>query len=468
MDELNVNPNAADSANPDYLFTYSVSKGMGSYITNVDVQYWMLMNWTMYFASFKGVDAGKEYQLNNGKDNLWSEIYSQSLINAQEVIRFTKDDPSLVNKTSIARIWQVYLFQQLTDLFGNIPYSEALKGVDVLNYSPKYDVQSAIYYALLDKLKNAVSVMDSSKVSFPGNTDPVYNGSVNKWKAFANSLRLRLALRLRFVDPLRTQQEIASLQGVVMIGSNSENTQFPYNGEIKNPLFELISSGQSGGRNYPSKFLVDKLKSTNDPRLKVFAEPTAESLLFGAPDWNGVPNLVPSGSPVWNSYNNDGSNVSLLGDWFKHQDAPGVLMSYAEVCFLQSEATLAGWWSGDAQLLFESGIRANMKSYTGSSITNSEINAYLSSVPAVSLENIITQKWISFTYQNSYESYAEYRRTGYPAFTNYDGTFINQNIFPNRLTYPANEATLNSVHYTESNANQGSDGVATKVWWDGN
>ena len=96
MDELNIDPNSPASANPDYLFTYAVTKGMGSYITNVDVQYWMLMNWTMYFATFKGVDAGKEYELNNGKDNLWSEVYNQSLINSHEVIKITKDDPSLI------------------------------------------------------------------------------------------------------------------------------------------------------------------------------------------------------------------------------------------------------------------------------------------------------------------------------------------------------------------------------------
>lgn len=468
MDELNVNPNAPVSVNPDYLFTYSIVKGMGSYITNANVHYWLLMNWNMYFATLGGVDAGKEYDSNDGKDALWSEYYTQALMNAREVQRLTEGNTYLINKNAMARIWQVYLFSQLTDLFGDIPYTAALQGAASLNFSPVYDRQKNIYTHMINELKSAVSSMDETKALFPGNADPLYHGSVVKWTQFANSLRLRLAMHLSAADPAAAQSAIADLQNASFISSNSDNAAFPYNGEIKNPLYDLIQSGQAGGKTYPSKYLIDKLKSTNDPRIKVFAQYTTESIIIGIPDYEGVPNLVPSGSSVWSNYNSDASDLSKIGTWFLKQDAPGMIMSYAEVCFLKAEAALNGWWNGNAQQLYEEGITANIQSYTGSGITSTQISSYISTLPPVSLEAIIQQKWISFTFQNGYESYVDYRRTGYPVLTDYSNTPINASLFPNRLTYPATDLNLNSNHYNEAISQQGPDIAATKVWWDKN
>ena len=468
MDELNVNPNSPTTTNPDYLFTYSVVKGMNSYITNANVHYWLMMNWNMYFANLGGVDAGKEYDSNDGKDAFWTEHYAQALMNAREVQRLTAGNNYLINKNSIARIWQVYLFSQLTDLFGDIPYSQALQGATGLNFTPAYDRQQNIYPALINELKQATAAMDPSQALFPTNADPIYQGNITKWANFANSLRLRLAMRLSVVNPTKAQQEIADLQPAAFISTNSENAIFRYNGEIRNPLYDLIQSGQSGGRTYPSKFLIDKLKSTNDPRIGVFAQVTIESIIIGIPDYEGVPNLVPSNSSIWGNYNTDASDVSKIGTWFLKQDAPGVLMCAAEVNFLKAEAALNGWWSGNAQQLYEDGVTANIQSYTGSGISAGQTTNYIASLPAVNQENILTQKWISFTFQNGYEAYAEYRRTGFPVYTDYSGNPINTNVFPNRLTYPPTEGNLNSANYNAALTNQGADVAATKVWWDGN
>ncbi len=468
MDELNVNPNAPVSTNPDYLFTYSIVKGMGSYITNANVHYWLLMNWNMNFATLGGVDAGNEYDSNDGKDALWTEYYSQALINAREVQRLTEGNAFLVNKNAMARIWQVYLFSQLTDLFGDIPCTEALQGAANLNFSPAYDRQQNIYKFLISELKSATAIMDASKAIFPGNADPLYKGSVVKWTQFANSLRLRLAMHLSVADPATAQAEVAALQNASFITSNSDNAIFPYSGEIRNPLFDLIQSGQAGGKTYPSKYLIDKLKANNDPRIKVFAQYTTESVIIGIPDYEGVPNLVPAGSSIWSNYNTDASDVSKIGTWFLRQDAPGLLMSYAEVCFLKAEAALNGWWNGNAQQLYEEGVTANIQSYTGSGITSTQISSYIASLPPVSPEAIINQKWISFTFQNGFEAYADYRRTGYPVLTDYNNNPINTSIYPNRFTYPATEVSLNSVHYNAAISQQGPDAASTKVWWDKN
>lgn len=468
MDELNVNPNAPQAVNPDYLFTYAVVKGMGSYITNANLQYWLLMNWNMNFATLGGVDAGKEYDSNDGKDALWTELYAQALINTREVQRLTAGNNYLINKNAIAAIWEVYLFSQLTDLFGDVPYSQALQGASQLNFQPVYDRQQQLYSGLINKLKQSAAALDPAQAVFPGNSDPIYKGNIQRWKQFANSLRLRLAMRMSVADPVYAANEVMALQNEVLLSSNADNAFFPYNGEIRNPLYDLVQSGQSGGRTYPSKFLIDKLKSLNDPRIKVFAQYTTESIIIGAPDYEGVPNLVPAGSAIWSNYNNDASDVSKIGTWFLRQEAPGMLMTYAEVCFLKSEAVLKQWWSGDAQQLYEAGVTANMESYTGSGITTAQINTYIAALAPVNIEQILIQKWISFTFQNGYEAYAEYRRTGFPVLTDYSGSPTNNSVFPNRLTYPASEINLNSVNYNAALVNQGADNAATKVWWDKN
>lgn len=467
MDELNINPNSPTTVNPDYLFTQSLVKGMGSYTANVNLNYWVVSHWVMNFATLKGDPAGREYESNSGKDLWWKETYSQALINAREVIRLTQDNPNLVNKTAMARIWEVFLFHQLSDLWGAVPHSEALKGMEALNYYPAYDKQSMIYSSLIAQLKDAAAQLDDTKPVFNGAADPIYSGSVSNWKAFANSLRLRLALRLRFVNPALCQQTLQDLQSTSLISNNSQTAAFHYNSTFRNPLYELIViRKEAGSKVYPSKFLIDKLMSTNDPRLKLIAAPTLESQVFGFDDYAGVPNLVPSeNTTVWQNYHANGDNISNIGSWYLREDAPGVLVSYAEVCFIKAEATLAGYWTGTAQQYYADGVQAALQSY--GSLTATEVSTYMNTLPAVTQENIITQKWLSYTYQNIFETYSEYRRTGYPALKNYDGTPIDQSVFPNRLTYPFTEQSLNTSHCTEAQQlNGGADVPGLKVWWD--
>ncbi|MBK9320202.1 MAG: SusD/RagB family nutrient-binding outer membrane lipoprotein [Bacteroidetes bacterium] len=118
-------------------------------------------------------------------------------------------------------------FSQLTDLFGDIPYSAALTGASSLNFTPTYDRQQNIYYALINELKQASAAMDPNQAVFPGNSDPLYKGSVSKWKQFANSLRLRLAMRMSIVDPVKAQQEIAALQNEIFISFEQRQCYFP-------------------------------------------------------------------------------------------------------------------------------------------------------------------------------------------------------------------------------------------------
>ena len=467
--DMNVDPNNPKSTDPDYVFTYSVANGLPSYTTEVNAGQWGLMYWVMYIAPMYGIEAGKEYQMSQSKDNLWSETYVNALNNAQEVIRLTKDNATLSNKYNIARIWKVILFQRLTDLWGDIPYSEALHGIDNYTLQPKYDTQQSIYYSLIDELKNSAESLDATKATFANGSDPIFNGDLTKWKKFANSLRFRLAIRISKVDPSYAQQVITDLQSVDLITSNLENAMYPYsNDNNHNPFYEVISNGQATNKNNPSKFFIDLLKSLNDPRIKVYAKPTPESVVFGIPDYDGVPNLLQPSASQWSQYQSNKFNISAFGDFFMRFDFPVPLISYSEVCFLKSEAALNGWYPGSAQQFYTDGVNANISYYSDTAIHQNDINNYISSLPAVSLENIITQKYISYAYQNEFEAYAEYRRTGYPVLKDYFGNTIDQANFPKRITYPVDELNLNSSNVNTAISHQGPDLQSTKLWWDVN
>ncbi|NVO04076.1 MAG: SusD/RagB family nutrient-binding outer membrane lipoprotein [Bacteroidetes bacterium] len=473
LSELNINPNETITTNPEYLFRYSLKQGICSYNSDVNLKQWGLMNWMMYFATRGGVEPGKEYVVPTGKDAFWQEQYADALCNINEVILMTNDIPEDKNKNAAARIWRVWLFHRITDLWGEIPYSDALKGLSELNYTPKYDTQNSIYLSLIDELSNAENTMDSNFSFFDPSADLVCKGNISTWKKFANSLRLRLATRIKYRLPTIYSEQIANLQGKSLINSNSESILFPFNSEKKNPVYEASFTGQAIIQNNPSKFFVDMLVNTNDPRTKIFLEKSPMSVLPWIPKYKGVPNLVLTTDPLWSSYNLDGNwgDISRIGNWFLRNETPGVIISYSEVCFLKAEAALDGLWTGNAQSLYEDGITANIQFYdvpgdTTWYVSNTEINTYLQSIPAVNLEQIITQKWISFGFENGYEAYAEYRRTGFPKFKKQDGSFISESAIPKRMIYPNFEKTLNNQNYLEAIGRQGADNEFTKIWWD--
>jgi hypothetical protein len=234
-----------------------------------------------------------------------------------------------------------------------------------------------------------------------------------------------------------------------------------------------MSRGEAIVQNNPSKFMVDMLVNSNDPRIPVFLEKAPLSFLPIYPEYNGAPNLLPASDPIWNSYNPDGDwgDISRIGNWFLRNETPGVIMSYSEVCFLLAEAALSGSWSGSPKDFVEEGIRANIQFFNDFGdgefiISDEETDIYIESLSETTLEQIITQKWITFIYEMGYEAYNEYRRTGYPKLTDYHGNPIDQTIFPVRLIYPYSEYTLNRDHYNEAVNAQGPDNEFTKVWWD--
>jgi len=471
--ELNVNPNEPSTTDPNYLFRYALQQGTGNYNSDVNLEQWGLMNWTMFMASRGGLEPGKEYVIPSGKDDFWREQYSSALSNSQMIIDMAADDPEMTNMKAAAIIWKINLSYKLTDLWGDIPYSDALNGISELNYAPVYDSQEAIYHSMLDDLKLAVESFDNGKMFFENDADLIYKGNMGDWIAFGNSLRLKLATRINGADYSTYEKVINELLDQPMISENPQSALFPYNSVVKNHLYETMFRGESVIQNNPSKFMVDLLLDFEDPRLPVFCEKAPLSFLPIFDDYNGVPNLVPNNDPIWETYNPDGDwgDISRIGNWFLRNETPGVIMSYAEVCFLKAEAALLGLWSESYDELVKEGIRANMEFYgeygeEDHMIPEGDIEEYLNNLPETNLEQIITQKWITFVFENGYEAYAEYRRTGYPVLKDYYGQPINDAVFPLRMIYPYSEFTLNRENYNKAIAGQGPDNEFTKLWWD--
>ncbi|MEM7037685.1 MAG: SusD/RagB family nutrient-binding outer membrane lipoprotein, partial [Bacteroidota bacterium] len=349
---------------------------------------------------------------------------------------------------------------RITDLWGDVPYFEALRGVNPDGdpiLTPVYDGQDVIYADLLDELKDAASALDLDAGIF-GGADPFYSGDVTRWRKFANTLRLRLALRVSNADPALAQQHATEvLAEADFISDNSEGAHFTFISDNESPFYQLDATGQ-GMRN-PSHFLIEHLNATADPRLNILAEPTTESVLLPPLDYAGVPNLQTTADLAGFST----FNTSPVGDYFLQQSTPGTTLSFAESCFLQAEAAHKGWGgTQSAQAWYEAGVRAHMEYLN---VATQDIDDFLAGGGAFdgTLEQIITQKWLTFVYRDGFEAYAEYRRTGFPALTDVNGAAIDAAAFPNRLAYPPVEISLNGTNV--SAVGVGINDFSSKVWW---
>jgi len=479
LTELNVNPDQPLSTNPDFLFCYALQQGMGNYNSDVTLKQWAIENWMMYMAARNGFETGKEYVIPGGKDDFWREQFTNTLSNTQLIIDMAAEDPEMVNLKAAAIIWKIRTFQIITDLWGDIPYSEALKGMTGLGFTPAYDKQQDIYHFMIDELKQAINSFNPDRKFFSQGSDIIYQGDMEKWKMLGNSLLLRIATRMNKVDYQAYAAAVAYLADKPLISNQSGSAILRYNSVAKNHLWETMYRNESTVQNNPSKFFVDLIVEQNDPRIRVFFEKAPLSFLPFVPQYNGIPNLLPENDPEWENYNlnaalgveGEWGDISRIGKWFLNNNTPGIIMSWSEVCFLKAEAALNGLLDGDANEFLAQGVRANMEFYNlfseeGSRISEAEIETYLQNLPDATLEQIIVQKYISFAFEQGYDAYAEYRRTGFPVLTDYRNNPINQTVFPKRLTYPYSEFTLNRDHYNQAIDRQGADNGYTSLWWD--
>ncbi len=361
---------------------------------------------------------------------------------------------SNANQIAIARILKAYFYLIMTDRWGDIPYSQALKGKE--NFSPVFDTQQSIYNDLFKELKEAQAQFDGGKTVVG---DIMLSGNVTRWKKFANSLRTTMALRLSKVDPAKGKAEFAAAMADGVFTSNADNVTFKYlkDANYESPLYNNYVTGNR--KDYAlSDVFVNYLLKTNDPRIAAFADKATATLTY-----KGVPYAAfPAAGKAQDFSLASSTRIAA-------QDATVYVATYAQLLFSQAEAVKLGWITGNAKQLYEDAIKASMQQW-GVYTTDAAFNAFISSpdvayTDAKALELIGTQKWIALYYMG-YEAWAEWRRTGFPVLAPAAKPLNTSGLIPRRMAYPTTEASLNKANYDAVIARQGPDTQETRVWWD--
>jgi hypothetical protein len=453
--KINKNPNGSQTAQPDYLLTAATKATSDTYwgvANNMDasllfVQYWSKIQYT---------DPDRYIYASTAFEELWSTGYSKSIVNLNEIIKIG-DAQGNTNYKGVALVLRSWTFSLLTEAYGNIPYKQATNIDQYL--TPAYDTQKDVYFALLDDLKAAQTALDPSGKAIAG--DVIYSNNIASWKKFANSLRLRIALRIADREPAKAKQVLADIQaeGGSYISSNAETAQLVYlDSPNQNPVSNLFDTRDDYRI---SKTIVDKLFALNDPRLSIYAaktqDPTPQTYV-------GLPN----GLLVGDASNYGFTKTSKPGTYFRAPHAPAVILSYAESLFDRAEAAARGFTTEDAASLYSQAITAALTQY---SIASADIATYIAQ-PAVQYDasnykkSIGEQKWLAL-FGQGLEGWTEWRRLDYPQLQPAVAGTLNGKI-PVRFIYPGTEQSLNKTNYQSAVAAQGADALTTKLWFDVN
>lgn len=470
---INVNPNNPTSAPASSLFTNATVATMNRFNGSFQTLS-MTSLFAHHIAQVQYVDEDRGHIRTTTVDALFTGAYTAELEDYQKVIEIGKANAA-PNTSGPAYVMQTWVYQNLTDLFGDIPYSEALKGDVGGPLKPKYDPQQTIYTGMLKTLTDASAAMTPSGGGGIGAADPIYGGDIAKWQKFSNSLRLRLAMRIQKADAAKATAEItaalAAPGGVMTSNADNARLTWPGDGVFDNPWSANFSTRDD---HRVSKTLLDTMLTLSDPRVRIYAQPTKNDPNIYAGLQNGLDNITVT--PFFNTTSRPGAlfypGATSYGTYGTSagKATPSYLMTFAEVSFIRAEAaerSLGGQTGAAAH--YNAGVRASILQWGG---TDSEVDAYLSRagvayVPgAVGLRQIGLQKWIALFTQGS-EAWSEWRRTGNPASIRM-GPKAYPDVLevPRRIPYASNEQSVNAASLAEAIGRQGPDLYSTRVWWD--
>ncbi|KQB40413.1 SusD/RagB family nutrient-binding outer membrane lipoprotein [Flavobacterium aquidurense] len=478
FEEMNTNPNALTEPAVKSMFTLAEIYVDGQDFSNTRGNNIYAAQIVQQFSSPGG--AGSKYTYSSEYSAaLFGESYGKGLNQIYQLMSVLPNNDENSNAIQALRIMKVLMFQKLTDTYGEVPYFEAGKGYNGNIFTPKYDTQEAIYNDLLKELDEAGTALDANK-GFVGAADLYYQSDVAKWKKLANSVMLRVAMRLSKVNPAKAKEYVEKAVSKGVFASNDDSLVLKHDsgpqGVRTNPITSSwVTNDLNGGESNIkfSKTFIDQLKNNNDPRLRIYAKLEAtgdnnpanqQGLANDAKDFPGGDKKVFS----------DPNTSTVL-----RLDAPTLIMSYAEVQYILAEAAVKGWnVGGSAQQYYDNGVKAAMEVLTifgdkVPAVTPAEYTAYMTAHPfkiagteAQKIEQIITQKWIVLLF-NGFEAFSEYRRTGYPVLVPVnDPTGETNGTIPRRLIYDQSELLTNADNYQQAISRQGLDRMTTRIWWD--
>jgi hypothetical protein len=375
----------------------------------------------------------------------------------------------------LGTIVKAFTTSMATDLWGDIPYSEAFTAVhqQPILY-PKFDNQKDIYYHLLEELATITGKIANFKLNDSrahqalSRHDILLKGDLDRWERFGNSLRLRLAMRLSEVDPDMAEFHVWQLlkHNILLVESNDQNIVLESESPdgLATDRFNLATLA-SGSNTFAGKVMMDLMNESNDPRRDVFFQPSLRGGYTG----------IPSSPDEQKDLRISVFNYAFLNEdvFENNQYFPGIVITAAEVSFLKAEAYMRGWVSGDAQAAYENGLRQSIEMYyyianlhmIKEFPSQDEIETFIEHEAVAfdqTVKQIATQKWIHFFISQPYEAFAELRRTDYPELPDdtYNGTLLPRAV---RLVYPPSEMALNYLNFESVKSN---DFYESRVWWD--
>ncbi len=451
FEEINTNPNGPLTV-PAGLYIPGIVEVMADDMYSTFNGGDMGSCWAQHWAKVQYNDEERYIPRATQFDIIWDNFYSRAIKDAETMFTTAVEEGNN-NLQGVALVLRAYAYFQLTDLFGNVPYQQALKAEEGIN-TPSYDTQASIYDALLADLDNANSLLSANGGIITATSDIVYGGDYLKWKKFANSLKFRAIMRFSGRSDFNKSsdlQEIVSSRQIFTSNADEAKLVYLATAPNNNPVNASIIGGNRGEYKVNSA-LVDILVGLNDPRLEVYAQPNVSKAFRGKP--SGITN-VPNDDYGY-------ENVSSIGTLYLAATAPAYFVSYSELEFLIAEAIEKGFVTGDVQQHYEAGVKASFEA-NGLSTASA---AYLLGDGAFdafnALEQVGLQKWIAL-FGQGYEAFAEWRRVKIPTLTPaIDGTI---NEIPSRYAYPPSEQSLNKVNYDAAVASQGADVLTTKLWW---
>lgn len=539
-EDLNTDPTKSETLEPSYQLAYAEKQIFGD-MNYVDVHRLYTYAFTQHLMGcWNTTNYGGQHRVDdNEMSRPWNNLYPGAFRNLTDAMARTKDVAEKKNIYAALTIFRVYVASLLTDFYGDIPYSEA--GLSALNgiTQPKYDKQEDIYKSFFAELKAAVALFDKS--ADPISNDPMFNGDIEKWKRFANSLRMRYAMRISDVLPALAEEEFkAALAAGYMTDASDdacvvhENISYSFGQEsfkdFRGNAMAKYFYGNDAANNpsYVCQTFWNQLFSNNDPRTTLLCRfyiddymdiftgegriDMTEALVATqiANSDKSVANSVKTGDfsyDPWPSYANvAGSPLAAkvaevqsehpefdpdknprwtrpkLANNLLRSNNPGVLMTYAEVCFLRAEAAVRWHTESDPKKLYEDGVRAAIyfvtSNYGYEPVSDADITAYLKE-PNVAFDpsddviqryQINTQAWI-LHFHNPAEAWANLRRSDMPlmATPSISKMMDGKTATPVRLCYPLKEGTYNNTAYQEAKDRvAGTYDWDAHLWWDVN
>lgn len=532
MEDLNTDPSKANTIDPNAQLTTAELQTYGD-LGMVE----MYRNYHYAFAQqlmgcWNTTNYGGRHTIdNNEMSRMWTSFYPRSIKNLTDGIYRSTGDSLATNVNAALRIYRVYMMSLITDVYGDVPNTEAGLGFLEAVFNPRYDTQQNVYASFFTELKSAEEALNTSKDKITG--DVIYNGDIAQWKKLANSLRLRYAMRISDVDPGKAQQEfeaaLAASGGVFTSGADDALIKYmdkafsfgqeAYSDYRGNALSQLLfGNDPANNPSYLCSTFFNQMYNSEDPRTFMIARFYHDGFMSatspdgridltdeiiekgvtmnprdpGAYSWEPWPTGYDS--DIMKKIADENPNLTVevtmaretepkLANNFLKSTNPGVVMTYAEVNFLLAEAVLKGWnVAGSVADFYSKGVRASMDfladNYECEKVSEEDFNKFITKndighTNEQAKAAINTQAWI-LHFTNPCESWANVRRSGYPRLKSpaeygFAQVLTGGAEIPLRLSYPVLESSYNKDSYQEAlDRMGGNNSWHTPVWWDVN